>query len=106
MNERGQSDDVEMPAPAGQDAMTADPAAGRVIYSMSRGLALSLCAGGKPLFEGADLWFARVNRDRAGQAAGPAMSAMPRWRRLAVKMSPVAMCHCPTWIKTGEPHHA
>src|SRR5882672_3460424 len=33
---------------------------------------------------------ALCHRDRAGQAAGPAMSAMPRRRRLAVKMSPVA----------------
>src|SRR5262245_51287941 len=42
------------------------------------------------LFEGADLWLPRVNRDWAGQPAGPAMSAMPRKRRLAVRMSPVA----------------
>jgi hypothetical protein len=48
MNERGQSDDAEMPAPAGQDAMTAEPAEERLTYSMSPGLALSLCAGQAP----------------------------------------------------------
>ena len=30
------------------------------------------------LFEGSDLWLPCVNRNRAEQAAGPAMSAMPR----------------------------
>src|SRR5216684_6918305 len=49
------------------------------------------------LFDGDDLWLPRVNRDWAGQPAGPAMSAMPRKRRLAVKMSPVAMGHEATW---------
>ena len=38
------------------------------------------CAEPRPvqaLFEGADLWLPRVNRDWAGQPAGPVMSAMP-----------------------------
>ena len=43
------------------------------------------------LFDGAVLRFPCVNRDRAGHAAGPATSAMPRKRRPAVKMAPVAM---------------
>ncbi len=50
-------------------------------------LSLGRC---KPLSDGAVLRLRCVNRDRAGQAAGPATSAMPRKRRLAVKMSPVA----------------
>jgi hypothetical protein len=40
---------------------------------------------------------ALCHRDRAGQAAGPAMSAMPRKRRLAVKIAPVAMGQIQTW---------
>src|SRR5262245_46001065 len=50
------------------------------------------------LFEGADLWLPRVNRDWAGQPAGPAMSAMPRKRRLAVRMSPVAKGQFQTYV--------
>ncbi len=43
------------------------------------------------LFDGTALWLPSVNRDWAGQAEGPATSVKPRKRRLAVKMSPVAM---------------
>jgi hypothetical protein len=43
------------------------------------------------LFDGTVLRLACVNRDWAGQAAGPAMSAMPRKRRLARKRRPVVM---------------
>ena len=43
------------------------------------------------LFDGAVVRLPCVNRDWAGQAAGPAMSAMPRKRRLAIKMWPVEM---------------
>jgi hypothetical protein len=50
---------------------------------------IALSRGVQVLFDGAALWLPCVNRDWAGQAAGPAMSAMPRKRRLAVKMSPV-----------------
>jgi hypothetical protein len=42
---------------------------------MMLALSLGRC---KPLFEGAVLQLPSVNRDWAGQAAGPAMSAMPR----------------------------
>src|SRR6266849_6684250 len=50
-------------------------------------LSLGLC---KPLFRCRPA-IALCHRDRAGQAARPAMSAMPQKRRLAVKMAPVAM---------------
>jgi hypothetical protein len=50
-------------------------------------LSLGLC---KPLFRCRPA-IALCHRDRAGQAAGPAISAMPQKRRLAVKMVPVAM---------------
>ena len=40
-----------------------------------------------------------VNRVRAEQAADPDMSAMPRKRRLAVKMLPVAMCQEPPFAE-------
>jgi hypothetical protein len=43
------------------------------------------------LFDGTVLRLACVNRDWAGQAAGPAMSAMPRKRRLARKRRPAVM---------------
>jgi hypothetical protein len=42
------------------------------------------------IFDGAVLRLSCVNRDRAGQAAGPATSAMPRKQWPAVKTSPVA----------------
>jgi hypothetical protein len=56
-------------------------------------LSLGLC---KPLFRCRPA-IALCHRDRAGQAAGPAISAMPRKRQLAVKMAPVAMGHEPTY---------
>jgi hypothetical protein len=52
-------------------------------------IALSLCLC-KPLFRCRPAT-ALCHRDRAGQAAGPVISAMPRKRQLAVKMAPVAM---------------
>jgi hypothetical protein len=52
-------------------------------------LSLGLC---KPVFRCRPA-IALCHRDRAGQAAGLAISAMPRKRQLAVKMAPVAMGH-------------
>ena len=57
-------------------------------------LSLGLC---KPLFRCRPA-IALCHRDRAGQAAGPAMSAMPRKRRLAVRMSPVAKGQFQTYV--------
>jgi hypothetical protein len=64
-------------------------------------LSLGLC---KPLFRCRPA-IALCHRDRAGQAAGPAISAMPRKRQLAVKMAPVAMGQRTKRRRRGTPQY-